>query len=863
MLVYLTRTLSLIQSWNFTANSIRSCEVDVLLALITLLGIFSTTADIRAATYHVASTNNANDSNLGISINSPWATIGKANISLQVGDTVYLHGGTYSHQIRPVNNGTGETTRISYIAAGDGIVILDTFGDTNGGNSPTIGAIALGGKSYVTVDGVNQLIRVNKSGCYNALANITGAFRTVINSVYLDGSNNTCSSNYVLIAGYLYGTNAGATHYNLVSNSYIRGISATPFPYTEDTVSMAGDAHHNLFDGNTIEYAAHVNLNLGKDASGLLPHDNMIRNNTFNNPLHTNLQFFQGGPNDNMAEGNRLAAGGGAPTSPNGQGPGVVMEMSGARGIFRYNVIQKGGTTTNTNRLYGGFYLSIGGTGSLTSIANNRVYNNTIVKNSGVAVSINDSTGNQLNNTQNKFVNNIMYDSNAPIDPPLKALILYQNDTNDVTGDRFWSNILGSPGGSNTDNVVFGDKWGGYKNLATAAGLSCATYPCMAQQYAKPNIMLPTTTAPIYTTPDFINYAAGDYRLGAGSVAIDSGSELTRVTTTMTGLGTTLVVDDAYFFQNGRGIPGVQADWIAVGTVNNVAQISTIDYSTKTITLASAIDGRTAGAKVWLYKKSDGQLVLLGTGSDIGAFEYAPTASTPVANFTCTPITGRKPLSNVVCTDSSTNAPISWAWTFGDGGTNNVQNPPARTYSNAGTYTVALSATNASGSNTLTRTGYITVSQTLFTTQVPANLNQTDNTTYELGMKFKSARAGKITHIRYWKATSESGTHVGRIWNSSGTQLAIVTFTGETASGWQEKALATPLSISANTTYMVSVNVNTHFVLRIETSTPSLINGDLSTLFDNFNGAVGSSGTFPTFASGTTNYFRDVVFLPN
>jgi serine protease len=86
----------------------------------------------------------------------------------------------------------------------------------------------------------------------------------------------------------------------------------------------------------------------------------------------------------------------------------------------------------------------------------------------------------------------------------------------------------------------------------------------------------------------------------------------------------------------------------------------------------------------------------------------APNTNPPVAAFTGTPTSGNVPLT-VAFTDQSTNTPTSWAWTFGDGGTSTLQNP-SHIYTTAGTYTVALTATNAYGSNTLTKTGYITAS---------------------------------------------------------------------------------------------------------------------------------------------------------
>jgi PKD repeat protein len=84
-----------------------------------------------------------------------------------------------------------------------------------------------------------------------------------------------------------------------------------------------------------------------------------------------------------------------------------------------------------------------------------------------------------------------------------------------------------------------------------------------------------------------------------------------------------------------------------------------------------------------------------------------PPAAPPMADFGATPTTGAAPL-NVGFTDQSTNSPTSWAWDFGDGGSSTSQNP-SHTYSQAGTYTVSHTATNASGSNTATKAGYISV----------------------------------------------------------------------------------------------------------------------------------------------------------
>ncbi|MEX2183071.1 MAG: S8 family serine peptidase [Chloroflexota bacterium] len=80
----------------------------------------------------------------------------------------------------------------------------------------------------------------------------------------------------------------------------------------------------------------------------------------------------------------------------------------------------------------------------------------------------------------------------------------------------------------------------------------------------------------------------------------------------------------------------------------------------------------------------------------------------PIADFSGTPTSGTAPLT-VQFTDTSTGVPTSWSWNFGDGGTSTAQHP-SRTYQAAGTYTVTLTAANATGSDVETKTGYITVS---------------------------------------------------------------------------------------------------------------------------------------------------------
>lgn len=115
--------------------------------------------------------------------------------------------------------------------------------------------------------------------------------------------------------------------------------------------------------------------------------------------------------------------------------------------------------------------------------------------------------------------------------------------------------------------------------------------------------------------PLFTNYPYGA-SIQISSPAKDAGAALTTVATGDSGSGTNLVLSDARFFQPGWA--GTQADWIAVGTATNIAQVSSINYTTNSITLVNGII-RSSGQQVWLYKKSDGTRVLNGITSSIGA----------------------------------------------------------------------------------------------------------------------------------------------------------------------------------------------------------------------------------------------------
>jgi len=139
------------------------------------------------------------------------------------------------------------------------------------------------------------------------------------------------------------------------------------------------------------------------------------------------------------------------------------------------------------------------------------------------------------------------------------------------------------------------------------------------------------------SNPLFVNYiSAGNpsnnYHLQAGSPAIAAGTHLTTVASSDSGSGTSLVVTDAAYFQDGYGLSNanstVSPDCIAVTTVSNHVCITAVNYSTNTLTMASGFS-RSHGDSIWLYSKSDGVQVLTGSAPDMGAHPFGSGTPPP------------------------------------------------------------------------------------------------------------------------------------------------------------------------------------------------------------------------------------------
>jgi uncharacterized repeat protein (TIGR02543 family) len=157
-------------------------------------------------------------------------------------------------------------------------------------------------------------------------------------------------------------------------------------------------------------------------------------------------------------------------------------------------------------------------------------------------------------------------------------------------------------------------------------------------------------------------------------------------------------------------------------------------------------------------------------------------------------------------------------------------------------------------------------------TTVPLTPNEQDATANELGVKFRSAVAGYITGLRFYKGNQNTGTHTGNLWTTTGQNLGTVIFTGESASGWQEATFSAPIAINANTTYVASYHTTSGYYSEDENyfstgpGAAGIVNGPLLAIpnsdADGPNSVYTNSATsaFPNLTFLASNYYVDVVF---
>ncbi len=148
----------------------------------------------------------------------------------------------------------------------------------------------------------------------------------------------------------------------------------------------------------------------------------------------------------------------------------------------------------------------------------------------------------------------------------------------------------------------------------------------------------------------------------------------------------------------------------------------------------------------------------------------------------------------------------------------------------------------------------------------PDKSNGYDGSATQAGTKFRSAVDGFITGLKFYKGDLNTGTHTGQLYTRNGTLLAEAVFTNETASGWQTVYFATPVTITAGTTYIASYHsASGYYAVSYNYFAHAISRPPLTALADGTDGPnsvyrYSAVPAFPTNSYEKSNYWVDVVF---
>lgn len=583
-----------------------------------------------------------------------YTTIGNCAAAMAGGDTCVVYAGTYN-ETPTIPAGTGSGTYNTITVNGSDVVTV--YGFTLNSHTKLIGnctAPASAGSCGFSIQNPSSpssaacvelpnsttdvYIRNNVMTECGSGALIEGGYPSSISYIYIQGNTlsygcvqsgvvvsttgsfaaNANSMTVASVGGAKDGWVVYGTGLNVSNGVLISSISGTTLNLMTVT---GGDAALDAETNSPITLAPPVCNSIDAEGSHFLVENNdlshytlsidavteysIYRNNTFHDVYqyegggntHTDSWFSEPGVSTypaeyNVIEGNSLR---------NTNGPdakGILAQADTACGGVCFNLIER----FNVASRLGGAYNSNNGTATWGHL---KIYNNTIADPAlDGSVSGQGDIDNSEKTTNGSFLNQLYY-LTGPSN--LSSFNMYAC-SNDGTNPP--STAMCTSGHS----------------IYYCSGITCSSV--YGQTYEVGTWL--GEAGNLVSNPSFVNYvsqgnSANNYHLQSGSPAIAAGTYLTTVASGDSGSGTSLVVNDASYFQDGYGLSNaystVSPDCIAVNTASNYVCVTAVNYSTNTLTLASSIS-RSAGQGVYLYSKSDGVQVLTGSAPDLGAYPY-------------------------------------------------------------------------------------------------------------------------------------------------------------------------------------------------------------------------------------------------
>jgi len=307
---------------------------------------------------------------------------------------------------------------------------------------------------------------------------------------------------------------------------------------------------------------------------------------------------------------------------------------------------------------------------------------------------------------------------------------------------------------------------------------------------ASPAIWTFTTrdTAPV----SFASFSPASGAIGVAKTAImtavaSKAIDPTSLAVSVTGPGTTVVT-------------GTTAYNATTGTVTftPAAQLGSFVTYTVSISAKSAAGVAMASPATWSFTTVDTDAPVVSSTSPVASATGVALTSKVTATFA-------RQIDPTSLTMSL--SPTAAGTATYDSATRTATFTPTSALTSSTAYTASVRAQSTGGTSmaaaktwTFTTT---TADYSLFLpTETPTTTAVTSTTPTTVGMRFSSTRAGKVVAIKFWAAGTNTGTTV-TLRNAAGSSLGTSTTIG-TGTGWRTATFATPISITAGTTYIAS-----------------------------------------------------------
>ena len=550
-----------------------------------------------------------NDELDGLSVGNAWATIGKANVTLTAGNTVYILDGTYTAAIDPTNSGTSGNpiTYQNYVGHSPLITGYSTLTGWTQYNGEIYRTTAPGGGYGLFEDDWAT------AGKYVALSDgpgISDPDTLARGEFYLDGylyarcsdgaDPDTHTMRWTTGRGADLNDDDYITIDGITMQYVMRGINAEScdncifqnctieYTYANAVSLWSSPCTYNTVQGNTINYAGSWYRDEGDGVHiGSTSHHNLIEGNIITRAAHASISSYGAGssPKHNIIQNNDCSYGGSSGLNAN---------------VYPYSEVWR------WNKSY---YMT--GCGIQTDSSDNLWLGNENWHNGWEEDADSESiciyaTG-ATDTKDNIFVHNVFYDGmNATLgidefygmivdDNIFKNNIFFRDDAN----EEIWvavlrSNVFAYNCIYDTDHINANSIADGLNSLTWYEANRSSNFNNNVQ--ADPEFISPDGSPP-------------DFHLQATSDCINAADWLTTITSA-NGSGTEFVVDDARYFIDGYGI--TTGDTIYLEGSDS-ALITDVNYGTNTITVNSSVS----------WTQGDGvTLVDFVTAPDIGAYEY-------------------------------------------------------------------------------------------------------------------------------------------------------------------------------------------------------------------------------------------------